>query len=63
MTYLIKSAVAKKYYESLNMEYDTEAARKKFNQSWIDIERLKNVVKEALNEELEAISQIIDEED
>ena len=56
MKYLIKSAIAQKYYQSLNREYDTEAARKQFNQDNIDPERLVEVIKEAMEEEIEQLN-------
>jgi len=62
LQYLIKSAVAQKYYESLNLSYDTEAARKKFNQDWIDLDRLIEVMEAACREEVEQIKRLKDEQ-
>lgn len=58
LQFLVKSAVAQKYYESLNMSYDTEAARKKFNQDWIDIHRLVEVMETAWEVEVEQIKAL-----
>ena len=57
MTYLVKSAIAQKYYQSLNRHYDTEAARKQFNQEAIEVDRLIAVIQEAMKEEIEALKQ------
>ncbi len=62
MNALIKSAIAKRYYLSLNREYDTEGARKQFNQDTIDLDRLIQVIGEAFEEEIEHLMQLRDEQ-
>ncbi|MEM7373650.1 MAG: hypothetical protein AAF587_33815 [Bacteroidota bacterium] len=62
LQFLVKSAVAQKYYESLNMSYETEAARKKFNQDWIDLERLIEVMEAVCQEEVDQIKALRNEQ-
>ncbi|MEZ4849029.1 MAG: hypothetical protein R3B93_10525 [Bacteroidia bacterium] len=58
LNYLIKSAIARKYYQRLDREYDTEAARKQFNQDKIDTGLLIEVIEEAMAEEIKQIKEM-----
>ena len=62
MSYMIKSAVAQRYYHRLGRELDREAARKKFNQEWIDLRLLVEVMKEAGEADVERIQALRDEQ-
>lgn len=57
---LVKSVVAQQYYATLNLTYDTEAARKKFNQDRIDLDRLITVMETVCQEELDQIKRLKD---
>ncbi|MCI4667832.1 MAG: hypothetical protein MRZ79_06700 [Bacteroidia bacterium] len=60
MKYWIKSAIARKYYESLGRIYDNEAARKQFNQDNIDIQRLIEVMQGTYQEEIEELKKLLE---
>lgn len=58
LTFLVKSAVAQRYYARLNRRYDTEAARKQFNQDRIDRKLLIEVMREVCEEEIAQIEAL-----
>ena len=62
MTYLVKSAVAKRYYEMEGIHLDNEAARKRFNEAYVNFSRLLEVMKTVGKEEIEMVKKKRDEE-